>query len=168
MTAKKDRKKQRQRAKKRKMQLTSQPSGKQILLQRAQTSKYLKDTPILINPPDAEKMSDVILRFAEPLKVAYGNMTEKVISFAILVWNASLLPHDKQADAIKAIVEKLAETDRELQVHCLAYITMLLDRKQRMFAENQRFILDYHVSESSGNLHLDVVSTLVPDKETTS
>jgi hypothetical protein len=115
-----------------------------------------------------EKMSDVILRFAEPLKDAYGSMTEKVIFFAILVWNASLLPHNAQVDAIKAIVEKLAETDRELQVHCLAYITILLDRKQKMFAENRRFILDYHVSESSGHLHLDVVSTLVPDKETDS
>jgi hypothetical protein len=67
MTAKKDRKQQRH-AKKRKAQRASQPSGQQILLQRAQTSDYLKDAQIVVNSGETEKMSEVIL-FANNTRV---------------------------------------------------------------------------------------------------
>ena len=92
MTTKKERKQQR-RAKKRKAQRVSQPSGQHILLRRAQPSDVLKNVQIVVNPGDTEKMSDVILRFAEPLLQGADSSVEKnVIRFAIGVWNASLLP----------------------------------------------------------------------------
>ena len=49
MTAKKERKQQR-RAKKRKAQRVSQPSGQHILLRRAQQSEALKNAQIVVNP----------------------------------------------------------------------------------------------------------------------
>ena len=88
MTAKKDRKQQR-RARKRKAQRVSQPSGQQILLRRAQRFDALKNAQIVVNPGDTEKMSDVILRFAAPLlRGADGIVEKNVIRFAIGVWNA--------------------------------------------------------------------------------
>ena len=167
MTPKKDRRQQR-RTTKRKVQRDAQSPGQQILHKRVQSSARLKDTQIIVNPPNAEKMSGVILRFAEPLKDSYGVVPEKMIHLAILVWNTSLLPKPEQMNSIKAVVKTIAHNDRELKKDCLALIDMLLKRKKQLFADNKRFIYDHQVSRTKGYLHLDVVATLNQDKEESS
>ncbi len=99
MAAKKD-KKARRLARKRKIQRSTQPSGQQILLKRARTSEHFKDTKVIASPPGTEKMSEVILRFAESLQDKYGVISPNMIRFAILIWNASLMPEDTQKQAI--------------------------------------------------------------------
>ncbi len=80
MAAKKD-KKARRLARKRKVQRSTQPSGQQILLKRARTSEHFKDAKVIVNPAGTEKMSAVILRFAEPLQDEYGVVPPKMIQF---------------------------------------------------------------------------------------
>jgi hypothetical protein len=163
MTAKKERKQQR-RAKKRKAQRVSQPSGQQMLLRRAQQSDTLKNAQIVVNPGNTEKMSDVILRFADPLLHGANGIVEKnVIRFAIGVWNASLLPPPAQAEALQSIVAILPEDDHDARRELVAAMFMLLARKQTYFADNTRVILDYQITQSGDMLHLDVVSTLGKD-----
>jgi hypothetical protein len=163
MTAKKERKQQR-RAKKRKAQRVSQPSGQQMLLRRAQRAEALKNAQIIVNPGDTEKTSDVILRFAEPLLDGADGIVEKnVIRFAIGVWNASLLPVPAQAEALKSIVAILPEGDHDAKRELVAAMCTLLARKQTYFADNTRVIVDYQITQSRDMLHLDVVSTLGKD-----
>ena len=52
----------------------------------------------VIDPPGEARMSEVILRFAEPLlKKSDGDKHfRKVVPLAIAVWNASFLPPEKQ------------------------------------------------------------------------
>ena len=160
MSAKRQRKQER-RARKRKVQRAHQPSGQQILLKRTQKSDYLKDAQIVVHSGDIEKMSDVILRFAEPLlRSPHGVISKNVIRFAIAVWNVSLLPKDEQSEALKPIVTMLPEDDQDARYELLAAIGMLLARKQRYFANNTRVILDYQITESPDTLHLDVISTV--------
>jgi hypothetical protein len=163
MTAKKERKQQR-RAKKRKAQRVAQPSGQQMLLKRARMSEALKNAPIVVNPEDTAKMSDVILRFAAPLlHGADGIVDKNVIRFAIGVWNASLLPKPAQAKALKSIVAILPAGDHDARRELVAAMFTLLTRKQTYFADNTRVILDYQITQSGYMLHLDVVSTLGKD-----
>ena len=133
MTPKKDRRQQRC-VKKRKVQRDAQSPGQQILHKRVQASEHLKDTQIIVNPPNAEKMSDVILQFAEPLKDSYGVVPETMIHLAILVWNTALLPEHEQMNSIKTITKTITHNDRELKKDCLALIDMLLKRKRQLFA----------------------------------
>ncbi len=162
MTPKKDRKQQR-RTTKRKAQRDAQSPGQQILHKRVQSSEHLKDTQIIVNPPNAEKMSDVILQFAEPLKDSYGVVPETMIHLAILVWNTALLPEHEQMNSIESTIKTITHNDRELRKDCLALIDMLLKRKRQLFADNKRFIYDHQVSRTKGYLHLDVVATLNQD-----
>ena len=67
MVAKKD-KQARRLARKRKAQRRIPVSGQQILLNRVRASQHLPNTQVLVNPVGTEKMSEVILRFAEPFK----------------------------------------------------------------------------------------------------
>jgi hypothetical protein len=159
MSAKRARKQQR-RARNRKAQRARQPSGQQILLKRAQTSDHLKDAQIVVNPGDLEKMSDVILQFAEPLiQGSAGVISKNAIRLAIAVWNASLLPKGEQSEALQPIVDMLPEGDQDARRELAAAIDMLLARKRRYFAKNTRVILDYQITDSADMLHLDVIST---------
>jgi hypothetical protein len=159
MSAKRERKQQR-RARKRKAQRARQPSGQQILLKRAQQSDYLKDAQIVVNPGDMEKMSDVILQFAEPLiQGPAGVISKNAIRLAIAVWNASLLPKAEQLETLKVLVDMLPEDDQDARRELAAAFDMLLARKRRYFAKNTRVILDYQITESADMVHLDVIST---------
>ncbi len=115
-------------------------------------------------------MSAVILRFAEPLQDAYGILPPSLIRFAMLVWNASLLPKDVQQKAIQDIVQVVPVTEREVRQDMVLAINMLLERKAEYFADNKRYIMDYHITESAHRIHLNVVSTVAegydPDRET--
>ncbi|MBI3303669.1 MAG: hypothetical protein HYZ72_16515 [Deltaproteobacteria bacterium] len=152
--------KQERRARKRKVQRARQPSDQQLLLKRAQKSDYLKDAQILVHSGDIEKMSDVILRFAEPVLRGPGGPNTNAIRLAIAVWNVSLLPKDAQSEALTPILNMLPEGDQDLRYELLAAIEMLLARKQRYFAHNTRVILDYQITDSADTLHLDVISTV--------
>lgn len=162
MAAKKD-KKVRRLARKRKTQRSQPPSGMQRLLKRAQTSEIFKDAEVLVNPAGTEKMSAVILRFAEPLQDEYGVVTPNMIRFAILIWNASLMPEDTQKQAIQDIAEAVPGADREVQQEMILAVSVLLERKEKYFGDNKRFIVDYQITETAQRINLDVVSTLAKD-----
>jgi len=151
-------------ARKRKTQRSTQPlSGQQILLKRARTSEHFKDTKVIVSPHGIEKISEVILRFAEPLQDEYGVVPPNMIRLAIPVWNASFLREDAQKQAIKNIVKIVPVTEREARREMILIISMLLERKENYFADNKRIIMDYHITESAHRLNLDVVSTVAED-----
>jgi len=164
MATKKD-KQARRLARKRKAQKSraqrhSQPSTQKGLFKRVQSSEYFKNTKLIPNTGEVEKMSDVILRFAEPLQDEYGVVPPDMIRFAILVWNASVLPKEAQDQAFKDINKIIPNDDRKARQEMLMVISMLLERKEKYFSDNKRFIVDYNIRESSRRIHLDVASTL--------
>jgi hypothetical protein len=83
-----------------------------------------------------------------------------MIRFAILVWNASVLPKEAQDQAFKDINKIIPNDDREARQEMLMVISMLLERKEKYFSDNKRFIVDYNIRESSRRIHLDIASTL--------
>jgi hypothetical protein len=160
MATKKD-KQARRLARKRKAQRRTQPSsGQQILLKRAQTSEHLKNAKVIASPPGTEKMSEVILRFAEPLQDEYGAVPPNMIRFAIVVWNASLLPKKEQQKSIKNLTKIVPITQRQARRELLLTASMLLERKEKYFAGIKRAIMDYEITETADRINLDVVSTV--------
>ncbi len=159
MTAKKD-KKARRLARKRKVQRRTPSSGQQVLLQRVRASQHLHNTQVIVNPAGTEKMSEVILRFAEPLKDDYGIVSRAMIEIAIIIWNASFMPKDMQRKAVEDIVNVLPRDDREARREMLLTVNMLLERKKQYFSNNKRLIMDYHITASAHSINLDVVSTI--------
>jgi len=159
MAAKKD-KKARRLARKRKVQRRTPSSGQQILLQRVRASQHLPNTQVIVNPAGTEKMSEVILRFAEPLQDDDGMMPKAMIDIAIIIWNASFMPQDMQRKALEDIIDVLPRDASEARREMLLMVHMLLERKKQYFSHNKRLIVDYHITESARSIHLDVVSTI--------
>jgi hypothetical protein len=159
MSIRKD-KQARRLARKKKAQKHNLPSSQEILFKRIQSSDYFKNTKVIPNTGKAEKMSDVILQFAEPLKDEYGIVPPNMLRFAILVWNASVLPENERQELIKDIHKILPDADDEMQEILESIVDMLLERKERYFSDNKRFIVDYNIRETSRRTHLDCVSTM--------
>ena len=159
MAAKKD-KKARRLARKRKVQRHTPFSGQQILLKRVRASQHLPNAQVIVNPAGTEKMSEVILRFAEPLQDDDGIVSKVMIEMAIIIWNASFMPKDMQRKAVEDVVNVLPSDDREARREMFFIVNMLLERKRQYFSKNKRMIMDYHITESAHSIHLDVVSTI--------
>jgi hypothetical protein len=112
-------------------------------------------------------MSEVLLDFADPILEDLDDRDFKAaIAFSSLCWNLALLRSEDQQTHLNDAIEAIAESDpfkhREIQ----PYVRMLLDRKEALFADDKRLIVDYEVVEEAAGPRLLVTSTPVKDLQT--
>ena len=135
-------------------------SGQQVLLKRVRASQHFPNTQVIVNPAGTEKMSEVILRFAEPLKDEDGMVPKALLEIAIIIWNASFMPKEMQRKALEDVVNVIPKENLEARHEMFSMVNMLLERKQRYYSQNKRLIMDYHITESAHSIYLDVMSTV--------
>ena len=102
-----------------------------------------------------EKMSDVLLRFAEPILDQVEPLDEKkaTLLFAITAWNYCLISSEEQAHMrweLRHIFNN---------AHNRADFEMLIQRKTELYPRNRRLFMGLEVAESAAGLHVNVVST---------
>lgn len=109
--------------------------------------------------PDGVKMSDVLEAFVEPYRelVDTKDAFYKLLTIAIVAWNAALLPAQKRMTHVENILQVLPESARSDGIEI---VKELIERKERYFSENKRMILDCEVEETEKGYHLFVISTL--------
>ena len=121
-----------------------------------------------IPTPEGEaRMSAVILEVAEPLIKQYAGTPERAKSVIMLVafgWNKSLFPPDKQAIVEKEILDQLVPDDGSGEVIGVAVDIMdrAADRREKLFPDLRKIIVDYDVKIGGGRLTLNVSSAPVP------
>jgi hypothetical protein len=137
------------------------------LIERVKKSERFSGAEIIINPPNKEKMSEVLKDFVAPfLDECVDNIQMRtVISIGLIVWNASQLPEEKQ-QAILNKMKYLLPIREKKDEHLFHenVIKTLLKRKKDYFSSNKRVLLDHQFSEHNGELSLDVVSTLLGEE----
>ena len=134
--------------------------GKRKKHKKPQLQKKFKKDPHfknmkIIESSDEEKMSGVILRFIEPYKSSATTIErfEKLVVLAMVAWNAHILKD-------KNIIAKLKESNEEEWGEELDQVLAeLMIRKEQLFPDNKRLILDYRITETSNEFNLQVVST---------
>ncbi|MGH7457043.1 MAG: hypothetical protein ACRENG_37180 [bacterium] len=133
-------------------------------MQRVQNLEFPLPHKVLINPHGHEKMSEVIMEFARPMldKSTDDEITQNIISFAILAWNLALHKEQDTDEAYQKLhdmaLSSYTDEIRRKQFH--DFLDMLLQRKREYFADYKRFILDYELSFTRDSMHFDVVSTV--------
>jgi hypothetical protein len=130
--------------------------------------KKLKQGPfrkdkIVIEPSGEVKMSKVLTDFVEP----YLEFTEteedhrKLLTLAVMAWNASFLPEKEQQEMIDRVLDKGIPTGtEELKVGLKGIVNELIVRKRIYFSEYTRRIIDFEVTDRGRDYHLAVASTL--------
>ena len=110
----------------------------------------------------ASKLSEVILDYAKPLTDAAdgSEIEEKAIRMSVTLWNASLFPKVKALETIEPILNEMANGDQLLKEEFYTMFEMMYKRKQSLFSNDNRFIVDYQLEENNEGFSLQVASTL--------
>ena len=120
-----------------------------------------------IPTPEGEaRMSAVILEMAEPFLKQYGKTPERAKTVLMLViagWNKALLPTDKQPALEKEIIDILVPEDGSAEAIGVAIDIMDTagDRREKLFPDLRKIIVDHEVEISGGRLTLNVTSAPV-------
>ena len=85
---------------------------------------------------------------------------KEMLEIAIILWNASFMPSDMQRKAVEDVVNVLPSENTEARRELFVIAHRLLERKKQYFSDNQRMIMDYHITESAHSIHVDVMSTV--------
>jgi hypothetical protein len=116
--------------------------------------------------PDGVKMSEVILKLAEPLLKKYGDndkRTKTIISLTILEWNRLMLPKAEREKFQDQMFDKLLpQNDKAEMVGSILYLNELIAKRQRKyFPDLKRVIVDYELIVSGSDITLNVSSAPV-------
>ena len=115
----------------------------------------------VIRDSSLEKMSDILLEYAEPFmeNIDIDNKEEynKAIMMSIMLWNCAIM-QESQADmkSIEKILKPLMQGAEAKSV-----MNYMMERKRQMYPENKRLIVSYDLAElGEGSYHLSVASTI--------
>ena len=122
-------------------------------------------------PEGEAKMSAVILQLAEPLMKQHGTTTttaeraEALLMLTIAGWNKSMFPPDKQPLVERDLVNAFVPEDGSAEAVGVAVEVMefIAERRQKLFPDLRKIIVDYDVEIGGGRLTLNVSSAPIPD-----
>jgi hypothetical protein len=118
---------------------------------------------VVRNPPGQVKMSEVLREFVAP----YWHIPDseeamrKLITTALVAWNAALLPEAERAENLQEIATALPEETHE---DFYAIVAEMIERKDKHFAQYDRTIVDYELVDRGDDYHVSVMS-FVPGEE---
>lgn len=118
---------------------------------------------LVMNPKGEVKMSEVLEAFIEPYLGSAQNHSqqEKLLEIAVIAWNLAIMPESDRLSMLDQIIkEGLENKDSLAQQEAREIIDEMIARKQKFFANNKRYIIDFQFQDTGKQFHLSVASTL--------
>lgn len=118
------------------------------------------------NPPGEIKMSnaleDVIDPFVEEIETLEA--MKNLVGIGAMAWNFALRPAGELKDELPKLIKQFAVDfgDSEMLTDV---IHQLIERKQKLFPNVDRYIVSFEVEDVGDGWHLSVASTLSPTNE---
>lgn len=112
------------------------------------------------------KMSEVILDLAEDLLEAAETKSQynSAITITCIAWNLATLNSEEYKNSLERQLSKMG--DQSYQQDTLKIIDALVEKKNRLYPDINRVILDYDLIGNKHNFHLNIVS-IVSEEEIT-
>jgi hypothetical protein len=133
---------------------------------RVESNQKDKQVVLAPKPKGMKKLSEVLQEFIEPYVDDEDTYEERfeLLEDAIIVWNASLLPEEKRQGFIEEFFDLTADPlDKEdvaITNILKLFIKELMDRKLELYANDNRFIKDFQLTEHELGFHLSVAYSL--------
>ncbi len=103
------------------------------------------------------KLSEVIVDYAKPL-TKHVDVKYKAISMSIICWNISLMEKEEARRTLIEVTSQEGNNTEELRRNFYTIFNMMYDRKQKYFKLDNRFIVDYSLSENDECFHLKIIA----------
>ena len=132
-------------------------------LKRRSPRALVGDSPVAVELPGTEKMSDALARFVEPY-LGFTDSEEsyrRLLSLGVVAWNAALLSGDERRQMIDDTLGHVRGSEAE-KGGVRQFIDDLVRRKQAEFAADRRPIVDFELTDTGTGYHLSVVWMLQP------
>ena len=143
-------------------------ASRERLRERVKNFSSQKDYELRIDQSNPQKMSEVIIEYAQPLLDAAQSPQNqrKSIAMAITFWNIALLSDEEQKKFIKDFINtaKAPTNNEEWSGECEQVVTYFIERKTAYYPHINRMILDFECIETPQGLHLNVVSKEIQEK----
>jgi hypothetical protein len=153
------------RAKRKRQERARAATRLEPLKREMQKTGLLQGRELLVEPPGEEKMSGVILQFIEPyrwLAEDFGGM-QRLVMLAVVAWNAAVFDALGQPGFVDQMIASALPPDEAFRRDFRQVVNDLIQRKQQHFADTRRIIVSYKLTETQGDYHLAVASTLAED-----
>jgi methionine synthase II (cobalamin-independent) len=165
--AKKKKKQQRARKLKRQRTRRAQRSVQRrsyARLERRLLQGPFDDYKVVVEPKGKVKMSEVLEDFVEPYRKEVDDTIEaqtKLISLAALAWNATFFPEEERREMLDDSVEKMLKgASAKAKQNFRAIVDGMIERKLAHFADYERPIVDFELTDTGRGFHLTVTSLL--------
>ena len=123
-------------------------------------------TVFVENPKDFRKMSEVLLEYVDPFLEETETYEDRsnLIDFAVMAWNLALIPEESRKELVTEFVTEVCPEIEEIeeQKTLKRLMNQLIKRKLKFFAEEERFVKEYKLTENGGRIHLFVASSVIP------
>ena len=130
------------------------------LQERLENNEFLPKGHMTIVQSPGEKMSEVLLSFANPLLKGDEDDSEldRIIGFVMIVWNLTVLSPEERKNAIPGVAGLFSSDTGQGIAGTLSLIDTLLKRKEKYFSHIKKLIVDYEISQKQGQPSLKVIS----------
>jgi hypothetical protein len=138
--------------------------GMEKLRQKIKSSPLGDQVSLVMNPSGVVKMSEVLEEFVDPYLdfARTRQQRRKLFEVAVLAWNLTLLPEDSQQQMVEKIIEEgITGRDPLARQDTRQILNEMMERKEQLFADNKRYIVNFNLQDTGQTFHLSVASTLM-------
>jgi predicted RNA-binding protein with RPS1 domain len=137
-------------------------------LEKKVKEDFGNNVQLLRDEPGLVKMSEVLEKLVEPyIETTSGkHQIEALLSLGSMAWNMSIIPKkSRQKELEKALKQMMKGQDHEAMEVTRFLVKDLMERKEKLFPDNQRMIMSFDVHpRRSGGYDISVASTIPPNQ----
>ena len=132
------------------------------LIESMRADSTFKRHKLVVSPPGEANMSEVVAELIDPyLKFADTyDAYQKLITTACIAWDMANLPEGEKLASINQIADTLSDLTVQDREDMTEIILELIRRKELLFPDNHRMIVNFEITESGNNFHVAIASTL--------
>ena len=122
--------------------------------------RSVPESSVIVEPRGVDKMSEIILDFAEPF-LEFVDNEKAILTLAMAAWNIAIFPEEDRDAKIDELVIKCFPQDDPQPLEVIkAVVGRLITRKLKLYPDNKRILLGYEFIESGNRRMLNVMSTM--------
>ena len=122
--------------------------------------RSVPESSVIVEPRGVDKMSEIILDFAEPF-LEFVDNEKAILTLAMAAWNIAIFPEEDRDAKIDELVTKcFPQDDPQVLEMIKAVVSRLILRKLKLHPDNERILFGYEFIESGNKRMLNVMSTM--------
>ena len=140
----------------------SQNNGGSSILQKLMREVKAKTgfTKTLVNPEGEISISDAISKIIAPYRDTAQSYSSfyKLVMIACTAWNAAILTDEKRASMLSDMRKSMP--DQQSREDFTEIVKELMKRKNRLYPNVNRMIVEFKVTERKNDFHIAIASTM--------